>query len=116
MVNVSDGDTVMVFRVGHDQYKKRLYGIDAPENNQPHGKASKTNHSDLVFGKDVEIDPTDTDKYGRAVVRISVAGASANAKQLRDGYAWLYRQYCDGPMCAEWAGLEAQAKESKVGL
>jgi len=116
VVGVSDGDTLTVLRDGHDQYKIRLYGIDAPESSQPHGKASKANLSDLVFGKNVEVDPTDTDKYGRTVARISVGGISANAKQLRDGYAWLYRKYCDGPMCSEWAGLEALAKKSKVGL
>ncbi len=116
VVGVADGDTITVLRDGHDQYKIRLYGIDAPESSQPHGKASKSNLSELVFGKIVDVDPTDTDKYGRTVARISVDGTNVNAEQLRDGYAWLYRQYCDDPMCSEWAGLEAQAKASRVGL
>lgn len=116
VVGVSDGDTITVLRDGRDQYKIRLYGIDAPESGQPHGKASKSNLGALVFGKTVDVDPTDTDKYGRTVARISVDGTDVNAEQLRDGYAWLYRQYCDGPMCSQWAGLEAQAKASRVGL
>ena len=116
VVGISDGDTITVLRDGHDQYKIRLYGIDAPESSQPFGKASKSNLSELVYGKTVEVDPTDIDKYGRTVARIFVDGVNANSEQISHGYAWLYRQYCDGPMCSEWARFEAQAKASKVGL
>lgn len=116
VVGVSDGDTITILRDGHDQYKIRLYGIDAPENGQPHGMASKKNLSDLVFGKTVLVDSVDTDKYGRTVARITVDGVSVNAKQIHDGYAWLYSQYCDGPMCAEWGEFEAHAKGTAIGL
>jgi len=116
VVGVTDGDTITVLRDGHDQYKIRLYGIDAPESGQPYGKASKNNLSALVFGKTVDVDPTDVDKYGRTVARISLRGRSANAQQLQDGHAWLYRRYCDAPTCAEWAKLEAQAKSKRIGL
>lgn len=116
VVGVSDGDTVTVLRDGHEQYKIRLYGIDAPESGQPFGKASKSSLSDLVFGKIVDVEPTDIDRYGRTVARIFVDGTDVNAEQIRTGHAWLYHRYCDGPMCPEWAELEAQAKASKAGL
>ena len=41
IVGVSDGDTVTALREGNEQVKIRLYGIDAPESSQPHGRASK---------------------------------------------------------------------------
>ena len=116
VIGVSDGDTITVLRNGHDQYKVRLYGIDAPESGQPHGKASKSNLSALVFGKTIDVDPTDTDKYGRTVARISIDGKSVNAAQLRSGYAWLYRKYCNALICTMWAGIESQARTEKIGL
>lgn len=116
VVGISDGDTITVLRQSNEQVKIRLYGIDAPESSQPHGKASKANLSAMVFGKAVEIEPTDTDRYGRTVGRVIVGGVDANAEQIRAGYAWLYRQYCKGAMCTEWAGLESAAKSSRVGL
>lgn len=116
VVGVSDGDTITVLRQGNEQVKVRLYGIDAPESSQPHGKASKANLSDMVFGKVVEIEPTDTDRYGRTVGRVIVGGVDANAEQIKAGYAWLYRQYCKGSLCSKWADLESTAKASKAGL
>lgn len=37
VVGVTDGDTVTVLVNGHDQYKIRLSGIDAPEKKQAFG-------------------------------------------------------------------------------
>ena len=116
VVGVTDGDTITVLRPGNEQVKIRMYGIDAPESAQPHGKASKANLSALVFGKAVEIDPTDTDRYGRTVARVIVGGVDANAEQIKAGYAWLYRKYCSGAVCAEWAEFENHAQKSKAGL
>lgn len=70
----------------------------------------------MVFGKMVEVEPSDTDRYGRTVARVIVGGVDANAGQIKAGYAWLYRQYCKGPVCSEWAELESAAKASKAGL
>lgn len=116
VVGVSDGDTITVLRDAHDQVKVRLYGIDAPESGQPHGRASKANLSALVYGKIVEVEPVEKDRYGRLVARISESGKSVNAEQIRSGYAWLYREYCAGPMCQEWGQVEAQAQSMRTGL
>lgn len=116
VIGVSDGDTITVLRDGHDQYKIRLYGIDAPEIGQPHGKESKKNLSKMVYGESVQVEVMDTDRYGRTVARIFVEGEDVNAAQLRAGYAWLYRQYCRNWVCGEWSGLETDARSSGVGL
>lgn len=41
VVGVADGDTVTLLVNGLEQYKIRLGEIDAPENGQPYGRASK---------------------------------------------------------------------------
>ena len=40
VVRVADGDTLSVLDATNTQHKIRLYGIDTPERDQPHGKAA----------------------------------------------------------------------------
>lgn len=40
---------------------------DAPEAGQPDGKAAKAALSPLIFGKAVEVDPFEQDRYNRLV-------------------------------------------------
>ncbi len=116
VIGIADGDTITILRDGHGQVKIRLYGIDAPESGQSFGKASKQNLSSMVHGQSVQVEAMDTDRYGRTVARIFVDGEDVNAAQLRSGHAWLYRQYCKGWVCGEWAGLEAEARSTGAGL
>ena len=116
VVGVADGDEITVLRDGHDQVKIRLYGIDAPESGQPFGKASKQNLSSMVHGQSVQVEAIDADRFCRTVARIFVDGEDVNAAQLRSGHAWLYRQYCKGWVCGEWAGLETEARSTGAGL
>src|SRR5438045_2771120 len=64
VVSVADGDTITVLDASNTQHKIRFNGIDAPEHNQDFGQASKKHLSDLVFGKDVVVKWSKTDKYG----------------------------------------------------
>ena len=56
VVRVTDGDTIVVLDAGKVQHKIRLQGIDAPERHQAYGTKSKEHLSDLVAGKNVEVD------------------------------------------------------------
>lgn len=116
VVGISDGDTLTVLRSGREQVKIRLYGIDAPESDQPHGQASRKHLSSLVFGKNVDVLVVSTDRYGRTVARIHVKGRDVNAAQIQDGYAWLYRAYCKTRICTAWAVLESRARADRKGL
>ena len=81
----------------------------------PFNKASNQNLS-MMYGKSVQVEAMDTDRYGRTMARIFVDGEDANAAHLRSGHVWLYRQYCKGRVCGEWAGLETEARSSEAGL
>lgn len=116
VVGISDGDTITVLRNGNEQVKIRLYGIDAPENSQPYGKASKSYLSSLIYGNNVEINPIDTDKYGRTVAMVNLNGINANAEQIRAGNAWLYEQYYRDSLCLDWGKIESEARTGHVGL
>lgn len=56
VVGVADGDTITVLDNTNTQYKIRSAGIDAPEKKQAFGNASKQSLSDLVYGKQVDVD------------------------------------------------------------
>lgn len=93
VVGVSDGDTVTVLDSNRRQHKIRLMGIDAPEKKQAFGNRSKQSLSGLVFNKQVQVEYSKKDKYGRMVGKIIVDGVDANLEQVKSGMAWHYKQY-----------------------
>jgi endonuclease YncB( thermonuclease family) len=115
VVGVSDGDTIKVLRDGK-QVRIRLYGIDAPEKGQPFGSKSKKFTIKFAANKTVEVEPIETDRYGRTVGLVNVYGKSLNKALIRSGYAWVYRDYCKELFCYEWTKLEYIAKKAKTGL
>lgn len=93
VVGIADGDTITVLDVTRTQYKVRLAGIDAPEKSQPFGSASKKSLSDLVYGRQVEVDWTKHDRYQRIVGKVMINGIDANLEQIKRGMAWFFKRY-----------------------
>ncbi len=116
VVGTIDGDSLKIFRPGLGEVETRLYGIDAPEFNQAFGRAAKKHLAALLLRQQVEVETLDQDRYGRPVVIIFKNGLNANEKIVRDGYAWVYKQYCKEPFCKDWLMLESNAREKKLGL
>jgi len=119
VVGVSDGDTVTVLTAENRQFKIRLSGIDAPEKKQPFGARAKETLSRQLYGQAVVVEWTKTDRYGRIVGKIEVAGVDANLEQIREGSAWVYTQYLrELPIEDQRLYLEAerQAKSAHRGL
>jgi endonuclease YncB( thermonuclease family) len=116
VVAVSDGDTIKVLQNGTET-KVRLYGVDAPEKKQDFGQAAGKFTAGLAAGKTVEVDPIDTDRYGRTVGVVILDGRTVlNRELVKAGFAWVYPQYCKLPVCGEWKGLEATARAQQAGL
>ena len=67
VVAVTDGDTIKILDSNNVQYKIRLTGIDAPEKAQPFGNASRKNLALLVAGKNVHVESSKNDRYGRVL-------------------------------------------------
>ena len=118
VISVSDGDTISVLESGKQQVKIRLYGIDCPESGQAFGMRAKQATSDAVFGKQVVVQPIDTDHYGRTVAIVGIPGGkSLNERLVRDGLAWVYSQHCTREdICEPLRKLEKAARISKRGL
>ena len=116
VVGIADGDTVTVLDAYNTQWKIRLMGIDAPEKKMPFGQKSKEYLSDLVFNKQVSVEYSKSDKYGRTVGKIMVDGVDANLEQVRAGMAWHYKQYQKEQSPDErvsYADAEEQAREGR---
>jgi micrococcal nuclease len=115
VIGVTDGDTISVLYQGKP-VKIRLYGVDSPEKRQPYGTKAKQFTSDQVFGKWVDVDPVDQDRYGRTVGIVKVDGKVLNRELVAAGYAWVYDRYCKRWECSELKRLEEQAREYRRGL
>lgn len=119
VVAVSDGDTIKVLDSERRQHTIRLSGIDAPEKAQPFGQRSKESLSRMVYGKDVAVEWSKRDKYGRIVGKVLLDGTDANLEQIKAGLAWFYRRYAkelaagDAPAYEQ---AEKAALQQKKGL
>jgi endonuclease YncB( thermonuclease family) len=82
-----NGPSVTVIDANKTQYKIRLAGIDAPEKAQAYGQKSKESLSDLVFGKQVDVEWSKRDRYGRTVGKLMLGGVDINLEQIKNGMA-----------------------------
>lgn len=92
VIGISDGDTMTVLHE-REPIKIRLAEIDAPEKAQPFGTKSKQALSDLCFGKQAEVNPKTTDRYGRTIARVKCDGQDVSEHQVEAGMAWVYDRY-----------------------
>jgi len=115
VIGIADGDTITVLR-DKEQVRIRLYGIDCPERYQAFSKKAKQFTSDMVFGKVVEVEPVDVDRYGRTVALVTVFQRLVNEELVSAGFAWVYTHYCTQRICERWKVLEQEAREAERGL
>jgi endonuclease YncB( thermonuclease family) len=113
VVGIADGDTLTLLYEGHQQVRIRLAEIDAPESRQPYGNRARQELSDLAFGKDVTVTVQDIDRYGRTVGRVYAGAVDVSAEMVRQGAAWVYRQYSHDPMLLR---DEREARNARRGL
>ena len=95
------------------QVRVRLAEIDTPESRQPYGNRARQALSDLAFNQQARVVVRDTDRFGRTVGRVYVGDVDVNAELVRQGAAWVYRQFSRDPSLLT---LEAEAKAAKRGL
>jgi micrococcal nuclease len=112
VVYITDGDTLTLL-VDKKQYKIRLLGIDAPENEQPFGKQASKALSDKVFEKTVQVTTYGKDIYGSTLGIVSLDGKNINLELVKEGFAWHYTAYSASKTLAN---AENEARKAKIGL
>ena len=119
VVGIADGDTLTLLDATKTQHKIRLAGIDAPEKRQPFGDRSKQSLAAMVFRKQVTVDWTKHDRYGRIIGKVLVGGEDACLAQVRAGLAWHYKAYEREQSHADrdrYAQAEVEARRGRRGL
>jgi micrococcal nuclease len=113
VVSVHDGDTLTVL-VERRVLRVRLVDIDAPELDQHFGARARGSLAELCSGKTALLDVRASDRYQRAIARVTCAGSDASTEQVRRGYAWAFRRYAapDSPLYV----LEREARAAHRGL
>ena len=128
VVAVTDGDTIKILDSDQVQHKVRLTGIDAPERGQPFGTVSRDHLASMVAGKEVLVESTKSDRYGRTLGKVWVQPSDcpscgktldANHAQLLAGMAWWYRYYAKEQPPEDrgrYESAEDEAKARRLGL
>lgn len=115
--NVHDGDSISVSGPDQQTVHVRLYGVDAPEFKQAFGYQAKRRLRQLASRQTLDIEPVDTDRYGRTVALVrSKDGTLINEVMVAEGLAWVYDQYCHQDLCQHLRDLQEQARQERRGL
>ena len=118
VARVIDGDTIEL----ESGETIRYLMVDAPENTSSvecYGPESTAFNSDLVAGKDVEIeyDEECTDRFDRLLAYVSVDGREVNSLMVERGFGCvLYIPPNGGDREEEYDALEATARSESRGL
>jgi len=123
---VVDGDTVHVVDKNGNRFKVRLTGIDAPEQNQAYGLASKDQLKKIIFNRWVFLEskprkgmPYTLDRYKRVLAKIILNGNDINLMQIANGYAWHFKRYQKQQTPSDrmaYDQAEKNAKRNQLGL
>ena len=113
VIAVADGDTITLQTADTPKLKIRLAEIDTPEIRQPYGLEARLLLNELVFNQTVQVKTTGLDKYRRTLGRVYVNNVDVNAELVKQGAAWVYRDYASD---AALFALEEQAKTAQRGL
>ena len=87
VVNVIDGDTLVVQDAANKRYTIRLADIDAPESSQPFWLQSSRSLAALCNRSSAQVEWTERDARKRYVGHVTCAGKDASAEQLKRGMA-----------------------------
>ena len=114
VIGIKDGDNVVLLTNKKEEIVVRLSEIDAPERNQAFGTVSRTYLSNLIFGKEVKLEKSGTDRYGRTLAFIfTLNGTNVNLDMVKKGMAWQYEKYSKSAILRL---AQTEAKSQKLGL
>lgn len=116
VVRTHDGDTVSLKTDDGSLIRTRLFGLDAPELDQPYGSAARSFLAGLTAGQTVRVAPHSRDQYDRLLGRIFLENRPVDLEMIRHGWAWVYERYCLEPYCEALRREQAAARRKKLGL
>jgi micrococcal nuclease len=123
VTRVVDGDTVIA-RVGGEELRVRLIGIDTPETVAPgqpvecFGPAASAFTHRRLEGRAVELefDVERLDRYGRTLAYVWLGGELFNETLVREGYAVVTTFPPDVKYVDRFVAAQRAAREQRLGL
>jgi endonuclease YncB( thermonuclease family) len=103
---VIDGDTL-----SRGEWRIRIYGMDAPESDQPGGDEATARMKELVEGKTLHILPKDVDIYGRLVARVRCGAYDVGEEMVKSGHAVATSDFTRA-----YTNMEHTARRGRKGL
>ena len=111
ITKVVDGDTYF-FQTANKTLKVRMFGIDAPEGNQPYGEESREFISKYI-NAEATLVSHGRDQYQRTLGTLFINGKDINLLSVKDGCAWHYKKHLDDK---QYALAQEYARKNRVGL
>jgi micrococcal nuclease len=113
VMNVIDGDTLVVLNQIGKSMTIQLKGVDAPELPQAFGKSAREKLQDRVGGKLVRVVFAEADEFGRRTAEVFENDQSVNVWLIRAGLGWHNWKF--DPHKSK-AAAEKYAREKRIGL
>jgi endonuclease YncB( thermonuclease family) len=106
-----------IFETNNKKRKKViLYGIDAPEQDQPFGQEAREFLKESICKKKIKTKLYDKNDDNIDTAIVFVGGKNINELMVKSGYAWVYQPSCTESFCDDWIKYEEEAREQKKGL
>lgn len=113
--HIIDGDSLAVV-LGQTYMEIRLWGIDAPEYDQPGSEEASERLASLTKSGKIILFIKDRDRYGRTVAIVNCNAINVNEAMVASGNAWVHIYYCKESVCQKWKKLESSARKNNLGL
>ena len=112
--SITDGDTLRIINSQGESQVIRLYGIDAPERDQPYGSQATNALRQKLSNAQVRIVQQDIDDYGRYIGTIYLDERNINLELVAQGHAWWYEFFA--PTNRELEQAQSDAQDRNLGL
>jgi micrococcal nuclease len=118
VVDVIDGDNILVALPDGSEEQVRLIGIDAPEPGEDFAQRATEGLENLVGGADVrlEMDVESRDQYDRLLAYVWVGPIMANAELLSQGLATIYTVPPNVKYAEALQAAQDQAQSTQLGV
>ena len=111
VTSITDGDTLRIINSLGESRTIRLYGIDAPERDQPYGSQATNALRQKLANAQVSIVQQDIDDYGRYVGTVYLNERNINLEMVAQGHAWWYEFFAPNNRPLEQAHDDARDRD-----
>jgi hypothetical protein len=119
VVEIIEGDALIVKTTDQQQLRVRIIGIDAPDKQQPHHQEAIIALKESIDSKALQLECTKTDRYRRHLCKAIVNGTDLALHMLETGAAWWFEQGANDLSANDqqrYAAAQHTAQKAKRGL